>query len=76
MIIQDALGRKIEVTEMSGEIGEGAHITSAKFVGSGQELSENEKFVLEHLCQKELYDEFYQQMIGRGEAMSDARGDR
>jgi uncharacterized protein YggE len=69
-------GREVELDGVTLEVGEGAYIESATFVDTGEDVSDDVIYELEHDYQEALYDEAYQNAVGAAEARADAMQDR
>ena len=69
-------GRKVEVSQLGGDLGEGAYATCASWQDTDIDLTDAELDQLNDSCQEQLYDEWYQIQVGKAEDMADAREDR
>lgn len=72
MILKTKDGREVEVDSVNGEVGEGAHIDSCFWVDSDADVPDDVIDWLNNSYAEELYEHYYQGIVGRAEACAEA----
>lgn len=76
MTLKTKTGREVEIDGIDGDVGEGAWLRGATFVDDGTDVDDETLDWLNDAHQAEIYDEYYQRLVGAAESAADAAMDR
>lgn len=74
--IRDQKGREVEVSRVDGHVGEGAYIEECYYADDDSEVPDDVIDWLNDNYAEQLYEQFYEDMVGRAEDAFDAMRDR